>query len=160
MRGPHDSAMVSSKDSIVGKGFRHSLYCIEALTWFADRHMEVMMMEIEPAHAFVFGLIGNAVLTWFTHAAIKITSGAELCQCSHDIRAGFAIDTDDPEVWTCMEFSEVKSGSPNIESIGSIGAVVLVLPIHNMITDGTQAGYRSSQFDNSQYRYRIHWCVC
>ena len=62
--------MVASKDSIVGKRFRHSLYCIEALTWFAYRHMEVVMMEIVPAHAFVFGLIGYAVLAWLTHAAI------------------------------------------------------------------------------------------
>ena len=56
-RRPHDSTVISSKDSIVGKGFRHSLHCIEALTWFADRHMEVMMMEIVPAHAFILRLI-------------------------------------------------------------------------------------------------------
>ena len=37
-----------------------------------------------------------------------------------------------------MEFSQVKSGSPDIESIGGIRTVVLILPIHNMITDGTK----------------------
>ena len=37
-----------------------------------------------------------------------------------------------------MELAEVKGGSPNIQGIRGIGSMVLVLPIHNMVTDRAQ----------------------